>query len=80
MQIFKVKKMRKENASYECLSLIALESVIRVNQKNYRQALLEQCKYIIRKNKMDNFINNDLDPSDESHNGFDNRSDSGSND
>ena len=29
---------------------------------------------------MDNFINNDLDPSDESHNGFDNRSDSGSND
>ena len=35
------KKMPKENASYKCLSLIMLGSVIRVNKKYYPQTLLE---------------------------------------
>ena len=30
---FQVKKIPKENASYKCLSLIMLDSVIRVSQK-----------------------------------------------
>ena len=30
---FQGKKVRKENASYKCLSLIMLDSVIRVNKK-----------------------------------------------
>ena len=50
-----------------------LDSVIRVNKKYYPQALLEECKYIIRKNKMENLINDDLDESD---NEGDNESDS----
>ena len=43
---------------------------------------MEECKYVIRKNKMENLINDDLDlsPSDqsdnESDNGSDNESDS----
>ena len=37
-----------------------LESVIRVNKKYYPQTLLEECKYAIRRNKMENLINNDL--------------------
>ena len=37
-----------------------LDSVIRVNKKYYPQTLLEECKYVIRKNKMGNLINNDL--------------------
>ena len=37
-----------------------LDSVIRVNKKYYPQTLLGECKYIIRKNKMENLINNDL--------------------
>ena len=36
-----------------------LDSVIRVNKKCYPQTL-EECKYVIRKNKMENLINNDL--------------------
>ena len=32
MQFVKVKKVSKENASYKCLSLIMLDSVIRVNK------------------------------------------------
>ena len=44
-----------------CLSLIMLDSVIRVNKKYYPQTLLEDCKYVIRNNKMENVINDDLD-------------------
>ena len=81
---FQGKKLPKENISYKCLSLIILDSVIRVNKKYYRQKLLEECRYVIRKNKMENFINDDLelsssDESDsESNNEFDNEIDNGS--
>ena len=50
-----------------------LDSVIRVNKKYYPQTLLEECKYVIRKNKMENLINDDLDESDNEN---DNESDS----
>ena len=54
-----------------------LDSVFRVNKKYYPQTLLEERKYLIRKNKMDYLINNDLDltSSDESENETDNESD-----
>ena len=42
---FQSKKVPKENASYKCLSLIMLDSVIRVNKKYCPQILLEECKY-----------------------------------
>ena len=53
-----------------------LESVIRVNKKYYPQTPLEQCKYIIKNNKIENLINDDLDSSssDESNRESDNRS------
>ena len=67
---FQGKKLPKENASYSCLSLIILDSVIRVNKKYYPQTLLEERKYEIKKNKMVKLIDEDLDPSspDESDN------------
>ena len=47
---------------YRCLSLILLDSVIRVNKNYYLQKHLEECKYEIKKNnKMKNLINDDLD-------------------
>ena len=54
-----------------------LDSVIRVNKKYYPQTLLEQSKYVARKNKLENHINDDLDlsSSDESDNESDNESD-----
>ena len=54
--IFQGKKVPKENASYKCLSLIMLDSVIRVNKKYYPQTLLEECNYVMRKNKMENLL------------------------
>ena len=58
------------------MSLTLLESVIRVNKKYYPQTPLEQCKYIIKNNKIENLINDDLDSSssDESNRESDNRS------
>ena len=49
-----------------------------MNKKYYPQTLLEECKYVVRKNKMENFINDDLDlsSSDESDNETHNESDS----
>ena len=77
---FQGKKVPKENASYKCLSLIMLDFVIRVNKKYYPQTLLEECKYVIRKNKLGKLINDDLDlsSSDESDNENDNESDNDS--
>ena len=53
--------MPKENASYKCLSLIMLDSVIRVNKNHYPQTLLEECEYEIKMNQMENLVNEDLD-------------------
>ena len=71
---FQGKKLPKEDASYKCLSLIILNSVIRVNKKYYPQTLLEECKYEIKKKKIVNLIDEDLDPSssDQSDNESDN--------
>ena len=67
---FQGKKIPKENASCKCLSLIITDPVIRLNKKYYPQILLEEWKYEIKKTKMENLINDDLDPSssDESDN------------
>ena len=58
-----------------------LDSVIRVNRKYYPQTLLEEYKYEIKKNKMENLISDDLDSSssDESENETDNEVDYESN-
>ena len=77
---FQSKRIPKEKASYKCLSLIMLDSVIRVNIKYYTQTLLEECKNEIKKSKMENLINDNLDlsSSDESDNESDNEFDNGS--
>ena len=57
--------------------MIVLDSVVRANKKYYPQTLLEECKYEIKKNKMENLINDDFDlsSSDESDDGSDNETD-----
>ena len=79
---FQDKKIPKENTPYKCLSLIMLDSVIKANKIYYPQTLLEECKYEIKKSKMENLINDDLDPtsSDELDNESDNETDNESSD
>ena len=40
-----------------------LDSVIKVNKKYYPQTLLEECKYNIKKNKMENRVDDDFESS-----------------
>ena len=43
----------KENGHCACTACTTIESVIRIEKKNYPQVYLEECKYKIRKNKDD---------------------------
>ena len=60
---FHNKKMSKEKAPCKCLSIIMIDSVIKANKKYYPQTLLEECKYIQEKIKIENYINEDLENS-----------------
>ena len=58
--------------------MLILDSFIGVNKKCYPQTLLEECKYEIKKTKIENLINEDLEPSssnDETENDSDNEAD-----
>ena len=61
---FHNKKMPKEKATCKCLSIIMINSVIKANKKHYPQKFLEECKYIQKKIKIENYINDDLEDSD----------------
>ena len=61
---FHNKKMPKEKTPCKCLSIIMIDSVIKVNKKYYPQMLLEECKYIQEKIKTENYIDEDLENSD----------------
>ena len=58
---FQGKKTPKENSSYKCLSIITLESIIKVNKKYHPQILLDECKYGVKNKKKENLINDDLE-------------------
>ena len=60
---FPNKKMPKEKAPCKCLSIIMIDSVIKANKKYYPQTLLEECKYIQEKIKIENYIKEDLENS-----------------
>ena len=50
----------KENTYYTCIACITLDSVIKMNKKNYPQVYLEECKYKIKKIQTPRFINTEL--------------------
>ena len=60
---FHNKKMPKEKAPCKCLSIIMLDSVIKANKKYYPQTVLEECKYVQEKIKIENLIDDDLEKS-----------------
>ena len=46
----------KESKHYTCIACITIDSVMRMEKKNYLQVYLEECKCKIKKTKMTNFI------------------------
>ena len=53
-------EVRKENIHYTCIACITIDSVMRMEKKNYPQVYLEECKYRIKKIQMSRFINAEL--------------------
>ena len=47
----------KENMHYTCMACITIDSVMKMEKKNYQQVYLEDCKYRMKKIKMPKFIN-----------------------
>ena len=54
------------NMHYTCIACITVDSVMRMEKKNYPQIYLEQCKYRIKKIQMSRFRNTKLKSESES--------------
>ena len=56
-----IKAKVKEGVHYTCLACINIDSVIKMDKKNYQQVYLEECKYKIKKGKMPGLIDIELE-------------------
>ena len=68
--------MPKDVAPCKCLSIIPLDCVIKAKKKFYPQTFLEECKCELKKIKLENLLDDDLEKrlSDESGSESDNDS------
>ena len=62
----------KENMYYTCIACMTIDSIIKMNKKNYPQIYLEECKY--KKIQMSRFTNTELESDTESDVGTDSES------
>ena len=51
----------RENTYHTCIACMTIDSIIKLNKKNYPQVYLEECKYKIRKIHTPRFINTELE-------------------
>ena len=58
--LFSGDEIPKERIEYVCIAAICIDSVLRIDKKNYPQVYLEQCKYKIRKRVLVNFIGDEV--------------------
>ena len=69
IMIIKIISYQKKIEAYRCISLISLDSIIKINKKYYPQTLLQECVYKLINRKVENIITNiNLDSSSESDN------------
>ena len=62
-------KLLEKIKAYKCMSLISLDSIIKINKKYYLQTLFQECVYKLINRKVENIVTNiNLDSSSESDN------------
>ena len=60
--LFDGNEIPKERVEHVCIACISVDSVLKINKKNYPQDYLEQCKYKVKKREIKSFIDEiDLD-------------------
>ena len=52
---------KKENIHYACIVCITINSVMKIEKKNYPKVYLEECKYKVKEIQMSRFINAELE-------------------
>ena len=53
--------MPKDGENHAFIACISVDSVMKMDKKNYAQVYLQECKYKIRKKKMFDFIDVELE-------------------
>ena len=53
-------KIPKEGSQFISLSVILIDSVFRTDKTYYPQVFLEECKYVVKENKMPEYITDDI--------------------
>ena len=56
----------KENMHYTCIACVTIDSVMRMDKKNYPQLYLEECRYKVKKMQVSRLINAVLESDSES--------------
>ena len=51
----------KENIHYTCIACITIDSIMKMDKKNYPQVYLEECEYKVKKIQMSRFIDTELE-------------------
>ena len=59
--LFDGDKISEEKIEYECIPCISIDSVLKGDKKWYPQVYLEQCKYKMKKRKVKNLIDYEID-------------------
>ena len=63
-------KIPKERNHYICIAAICIDSILKVDKKNYPPIYLEQCKYKIKRRKTVDFIDAEVDLSSDDSDGY----------
>ena len=58
--------MPKEDSKYICLSVILIGSVFRTGKNYYPHVFLEECKYVVKQEKIPKYIMEDIEVSSDS--------------
>ena len=67
--LFSDNEIPKERNHYICIAAICIDSILKVGKKNYPQIYLQQCKYKIKRRKMVDFIDGEVDLSSDNSDG-----------
>ena len=59
--LFDNDEIPEEKVEYECIPCISVDSVLKVDKKWYPQVYLEQCKYKVKRRKIKNLIDYEID-------------------
>ena len=61
IQAFRGDAVPKKGVHYTCIACISIDSIMKIERKNYPQVYLEECKYKIKKKNLVIFIDAELD-------------------